>query len=151
MPTQHRPPAWSRPLERLRQFVAHTAPRWLALTWAVWSALTALAYVDAAPQQLEAPASILPLPLWAAWAIAALLLILGAVIPPQMPPRHHQIARWFRILGMSIVTALLVLWVEAFLGAGGRGWVSAKNYALMVCFGLATAFTMGREEGARVQ
>lgn len=133
--------------ERLHLFLSRTAPRWLALAWAVWSALTAAAYLDAAPRQLEVTATILPLPLWAAWTVAALILTLGAIIPPQMPPRHHQVARWFRIVGISIVTALLVLWVGAFFGEGERGWVSAKNYALMCVFGLVTAFTMGREGG----
>ncbi len=136
-------------MDRLRHALSHAAPRLQSLAWSVWAALTALAYLGATPDQLEVPARILPVPLWAAWAVASALLFFGAITPPAMPPRHHQVARWFRIIGISIVAGLLVLWTEAFLGAGARGWVSSKNYAIMVIFAIVTAFTMGREGAAR--
>lgn len=122
-------------------------PRAVALTWAVYAALTSMAYMDARPEQLEVPATILPVRLWAAWAAAGVLLTLGAVFPPTASPRLRRIARILRVVGLALIAGLLTMWTEAYMGYGDRGWVSGKNYlALLVAAGFS-AVIAGRDGG----
>lgn len=122
-------------------------PRAVALTWAIYAALTSMAYIGARPEQLEVPRTILPVSLWAAWATAGVLLVLGALAPPTASPRLRRIARILRVSGLALIAGLLTMWTEAYMGYGDRGWVSGKNYlALLVAAGFS-AVIAGRDGG----
>ena len=122
-------------------------PRLTALGWAIFAALTALAYNGVRPEQLEVPATILPGDLWVAWAFAAILLTLGGLVPPNASETQLSIARWLRIAGIAVVAALLAMWTDAFFNSGDRGWVSGKNYLALLVAAVASAVITGRERG----
>lgn len=134
-------------LHKLQRILYAWAPRLVALTWGTYAATTALAYLDASPGQLEIPANILPGGLWAAWALAAILLVLGAIIPPSRTNAELSVARWFRVAGMAIIAALLAMWTDSFFGASDRGWVSGKNYLMLLATCVAFTGIVGRERG----
>ena len=116
-----------------RSRVSRAAPRLLALLWAAYDGSRVLAYLDTSPPQLEAVAAILPL--WIPWALATVLLILGGLVPPQAGHCPQQAARLMRQYGMTITTALLLVWGAAFLISDfSRGWVSAVSYIMLAFF-----------------
>lgn len=130
--------------------IAALLPRIIALAWAMWVIPTSYAYVGGAPIQLMAVEGLLHVPIWAVWALAAVLLILGAAVPPKAPDCHQEVARWLRIIGMAIVAALLVLWGGAFFETGvERAWVTGKNYLFMGFLAGAMTFIVGRDTVTR--
>lgn len=132
-------------------FAATHLPRLIALAWAVWALPTALAYVDGAPPQLEPAATILFVPVWVVWALAAGLLALGSLVPPGAPERELEVARWMRVAGLAICAGMLIMWGAAFLGAApDRSWISGKNYLFMALCAAVSAYLSGRDR-ARVR
>lgn len=130
--------------------IAALLPRIIALVWAMWVIPTSYAYVGGAPIQLMAVEGLLHVPIWTVWALAAVLLILGAAVPPRAPDSHQEVARWLRIIGMAIVAALLVLWGGAFFETGvERAWVTGKNYIFMGLLAGAMTFLVGRDTAVR--
>lgn len=134
-------------LHQLAGKVVPWVPRLTALGWAIFAALTALAYYGVSPAQLEVPSSLLPGGLWVAWAFAAVLLMIGALVPPNASETQRGIARWFRIAGIAVIAALLAMWTDAFISSGDRGWVSGKNYLALLVAAVASAVITGRERG----
>ena len=137
------PNRWSR--EEVIGWVQRCLPRLLAAVWAVWSAATAIAYVDMVPKQLAAVDDVIPLPVWTVWAAAAALLALGVLVPSVASDRSQEIARWMRIIGMTIIAAELVIWSAAFFVEQPRGWVSGKNYLLLAVLALFSTWTIARD------
>jgi len=130
--------------------IAALLPRIIALVWAVWVIPTSYAYVGGAPIQLMAVEGLLHVPIWTVWAVAAVMLILGAAVPPKAPDCHQEVARWLRIIGMAIVGMLLVLWGGAFFEAdSARGWVTGKNYIFMGFLAACMTFIVGRDTATR--
>lgn len=125
-------------------------PRLLAAAWAVWSAATAVAYVDRVPPQLQAVDAVIPLPVWTVWAAASAALMLGVCTSPTAPDRLQEVARWLRVVGMVLITAELVIWSFAFFAEEPRGWVSGKNYLLLGGLALFSTWTIARDR-ARVR
>lgn len=124
--------------------MSRAAPRLLALLWAAYDGSRALAYLDTSPPQLEAVAAILPL--WIPWALATALLVLGALVPPQAGRRSQQAARLMRQHGMTITTALLLVWAVAFIISDfDRGWVSGGSYLMLACFSGWAGWVASRE------
>jgi len=142
-----------------RPWVSHAAPRALALLWAVYCASRIVAYEETTPPQLSAVAALLLVPLWAVWAVAAVLLALGGLVPPQAGNTSKRLARGMRQWGMTISLSLLAMWAAAFLITDvNRGWVSAGNYLMLALFAgwagwvasrdLADVRAVREEEGA---
>ena len=84
--------------------------------------------------------------MWALWAVASTALVLGVLVPSGAPSRAHDIARWLRITGMTIITAELVVWTAAFFVDEPRGWVSGKNYAMLMLMALFSTWTIARDK-----
>lgn len=118
----------------------------LALAWAAWAAATTVAYLDKVPPQLEAVDGAISAPVWLLWAVAAFLLVAGVLVPSGAPSRTHTLARWSRITGMTIITAELVVWTAAFFVDQPRGWVSGKNYAMLLVMALFCTWTIARDK-----
>lgn len=134
---------WSK--GRVSGWVQRYLPRFLAIIWAAWAAATAVAYIDMVPPQLEAVDGAINAPVWGFWGVAATALVLGAVVSSTAPKRAHDVARWSRIIGMGLITAELVIWTAAFLVDEPRGWVSAKNYAMLLVMSLFSTWTIARD------
>ena len=132
--------------DRVKRCVQRYLPRLLALAWAVWATATTIAYMDVVPPQLEAVDGAINAPVWLLWAVAAAALVLGVIVPSGAPPRAHTIARWSRITGMTIITAELVVWTAAFFVDQPRGWVSGKNYAMLLVMALFSTWTIARDK-----
>lgn len=127
-----------------RSRVSRAAPRLLALLWAAYDGSRALAYLDTSPPQLESVAAILPL--WIPWTLATALLILGSLVPPQAGRRSQRAARIMRQYGMTLTTALLLVWGAAFLISDfSRGWVTAASYLMLVGFSGWTGWVASRD------
>lgn len=123
---------------------SRAAPRAISLLWSAYTGSRALAYVDTSPPQLEAVAAILPL--WIPWAAATVLLVLGALVPPQLPPVHSTVARIMRQYGMTASMALLMVWGAAFLISDfSRGWVTAGSYVMLGVFAAWSGTVASRE------
>lgn len=131
---------------KITGWVQRWLPRLLALVWAAWAAVTAVAYIDMVPQQLAAVDGAISAPVWLLWAIAATLLVAGVLVPSCAPDAAHTIARWSRITGMTIITAELVVWTAAFFVDEPRGWVSGKNYAMLLGMALFCTWTIARDK-----
>lgn len=136
--------------EEVIGWVQRRLPRLLAAVWAVWSAATAVAYVDMVPKQLSAVDDVIPLPVWTVWAVSAVLLALGVLVPSRASDRSQEIARWLRVAGMVLIAAELVIWSAAFFVEQPRGWVSGKNYLLLAGLALFSTWTIARDR-ARVR
>lgn len=142
MPSHPRVVVWKRRFGRW-------LPRLLALVWAAWCVVTAVAYVHHVPEQLQAVDGAVKAPVWTVWAAAAALLVLGTLAPSTASPKAKDVSRWLRITGMSIAAAMLIMWTIAFCVAEPRGWVSGKNYALLALMALYTTWTIARDSAAR--
>ncbi|ALC05903.1 hypothetical protein CDES_07470 [Corynebacterium deserti GIMN1.010] len=124
--------------------LSRAAPRVLALLWAGYATTRIVAYIDSAPPQLAVIHSILPL--WVPWAVAAVLLTLGALVPPWGSDRQKRIAQHMRQWGSTVSSATIMAWAAAFLVADvSRGWVSAANYVMLGVFALVSGWIMSRE------
>lgn len=128
------------------------SPRVIAATWGTYAVLTALAYKSTSVAALTPVEAILPTGSPAlAWAVAAALLLAGAVLPPT--PRCARLGRVTRLSGITIVGALLFMWSASYaldaLTEQSRMWVSAKNYVMLACAAAASAYVMGRDHGRR--
>ncbi|WCZ37866.1 hypothetical protein [Corynebacterium jeddahense] len=142
------PNRWSR--AKVSGYVERYLPRLLAVAWAAWAAATAVAYVHLVPKQLEAVDGAIATPVWLLWAVAAVALLLGVLVPSRASDRATDWASWLRIIGMMIVTAELVIWSVAFFVDEPRGWVSGKNYAMLLVNALFSTWMIARER-ARVK
>lgn len=131
--------------------VMRRLPRILAVVWGIWCAATGVAYVHHVPQQLEAVDSAVGAPVWGIWATSATLLIVGSLAPGASPPQVQNISRWARIIGMTIACAMLILWSVAFFIDEPRGWVSAKNYALLGVMAMVTSWIIARDSTERIE
>lgn len=130
---------------RIGEYVQRYLPRFLATAWAVWAAATAVAYVDLVPKQLEAVDGAISAPVWLLWSVAAAALTLGVLVPSDAKAWAHDIARWLRITGMTIISAELVIWTAAFFVDEPRGWVSGKNYCMLALMALFSTWTIARD------
>ena len=131
---------------KITRGVQRWLPRLLSLAWAAWAAATSVAYVDMVPQQLEAVDGAINAPVWLLWAVSSALLVSGVLVPSCAPGTVHSIARWSRITGMTIITAELVVWTAAFFVDHPRGWVSGKNYAMLLVMALFCTWTIARDK-----
>lgn len=134
-------------LLRLANWLDDYYPRLLALVWAGWGAATAVSYLDTAPPQLDIAERLIPGPLWIMWVVSAVCLFIGALVPPHLGAKVARIGRFLRVVGISIVAMLLIVWSVSFLFDGGRGWVSAKNYATLFAMSCFTSYLLGRDRG----
>lgn len=117
--------------------------RGLVSIWAVWSFLTALAYIhDPSIGHLQPVVHLMPVGWWAwAWGAAAVLLVMGLV-----PWRG---AGWSRVAGLALVSGLSAAWATSFAlvwleGDTTRGWVSAKNYLFFMLMSSGSAWWISR-------
>lgn len=132
--------------QRCASLIQRYLPRLLALAWAAWAIATTIAYMGVVPPQLEAVDGAVNAPVWMLWAVASAALVLGVLVPSGAPSRAHTIARWSRITGMTIITAELVIWTAAFFVDQPRGWVSGKNYAMLLVMALFCTWTIARDK-----
>ena len=120
------------------------APRIIALGWAAWATSTAWAYIDGAPAQLQRIEDTFRVDVWVLWAISAVALFAGALIPAS-GERLQSITGWLRGGGLALSSALLGLWAMEFLATDAtRGWVSGKNYLLLAACALSHSWWIGR-------
>ena len=117
---------------RISGWVQRYLPRFLATAWAVFAAATAAAYIGVVPPQLEAVDGALSAPMWLLWSVAAAALLFGSLVPSGASDRARDVARWSRIIGMGIIAAELAIWTIAFFVDQPRGWVTGKNYAMLL-------------------
>lgn len=130
---------------RIIPCVRLAAPRIIALGWSIWAASTAWAYHDGAPVQLQRVEDALHIDVWVMWAVSAVLLAVGAVIPTRSQGRIQEVAGWVRGGGLALSAGLLGLWaVEFFATDVSRGWVSGKNYLLLAVCALSHSWWIGR-------
>ncbi|WP_051106238.1 MULTISPECIES: hypothetical protein [Corynebacterium] len=127
-------------------------PRFLAVAWAAFAAATAAAYIGVVPPQLEAVDGALSAPMWLLWAVAATALLFGSLVPSGAPERARDVARWSRIIGMGIIAAELSIWTIAFFVDQPRGWVTGKNYLMLLVSALFCTWTVAQTKarGKRV-
>lgn len=125
------------------------SPRWLSAGWATWAGITSLSYVGVQPTALDPAAALIPgMSLAVAWALVALALTVGAVLPPR-PGAVGRVGRAARAVGITALAAMLAAWAATYLfdtimGDGGRMWVSGKNYAALAVAAAASAAHIAR-------
>lgn len=118
--------------------------RLLAIGWAVWAASTAWAYADTTPEVLQNVEILLRTPIWAVWAAAAMLLLLGVMVPPSTRTWVQHTGTVLRGSGMALAAGLLFLWgAEFYTSDMERGWVSGKNYLWLGALALASSYLVG--------
>lgn len=132
-------------LLRLANWLDDYYPRLLALVWVGWGAATAVAYIDTTPEQLIMVDRVIPGPLWIMWVVAATCLFIGALVPPHLGTKAARVGRGLRVVGISIIAMLLIVWTLSFVDYGGRGWVSARNYAALFAMSCFTSYLLGRD------
>lgn len=93
-------------LHNVRAWLANYLAIPVCLLWAIWDALTALAYIEKSPPQLQRIENILHMPIWVVWAVVAGVLLVGALIPVK---RFREVAIWTRGTGMVLSVILLAL------------------------------------------
>lgn len=136
---------------RFKIRIAHALPRLKSLVWGIFALVTAWAYFDKVPTQLEPASEIISfVKLWHVWATAGVLLTLGALVPLRAGERSLRVARVMRVIGISIVCGLMVLWAGSFFQADQRGWVSGKNYLMFSILALLGSFTIGKDTAAGI-
>jgi len=119
-------------------------PRIIAGVWGLWSWSMVAAYVGGAPRQLAKLEASVPFQLWFLWLIAAVLLTVGTALPRK--GKYRRAARCARVYGLAMVTIMIMLWAAAFFTADmARGWVSAKNYLLILFFSVFTSYFIARD------
>lgn len=119
--------------------------RLISSAWAIWSWLTALAYVGREPSSLDPVAVWLPAGLPITWACIAILFTLGAVLPRR--GRLGRLARLSATIGTALLACMLAGFTFAYGFSGGRGWVSAKNYAALTAVAFVCARLFGKGHG----
>ena len=128
------------------------APRALSAVWAVFAAATSVGYYGRTVSALTPVESVLPAgsPMLA-WMAAAVLLAVGAIIPPSRC--WARAGRAFRITGIAIAGALLAMWAVSFgvdaIVDGSRMWVSAKNYVMLAMAAMGSGALMGRDRASQ--
>ena len=132
--------------ERTKALLRRWGPRIIALYWVKWATQTAVAYLDLVPKQLAWVDSFTPIPLWSWWAACAVLLFLGAIVPPCAGPKAQDIARYLRVAGVGLIALALCVWTIVFYAEQPRGWVSGKNYELIFLAAAASAWALGRNQ-----
>ena len=121
------------------------ALRLISGSWAIWAWATAFAYTEREPSGLDPVSVWLPVNLALAWGFIALLLTLGAILP-----RHGWVGKMARVCattGTALLAGMLAAFSVSYGFSGGRGWVSAKNYAALLAAALACALLFGRGHG----
>lgn len=136
-------------IAQCKELIQRRLPRLLAVAWTVWTVATAAAYIDRVPPQLAIVDAATAAPIWTIWATAAVVLTLGVIVPSRAPESAQDVARWLRISGMMIICATLIIWTIVFALEQPRGWVTAKNYALIALFAAYTSWTIARDEASR--
>lgn len=123
------------------------SPRVIATAWAFFAAATSLGYYGKSVSALTPVESVLPSGSPAfAWAVAAALLVVGAVAP--VTDRWAAVGRVSRTIGIAVAGALLAMWAISFaidaVRDGSRMWISAKNYSMLASTAMASGAVMGR-------
>lgn len=131
--------------EHISGGVQRYLPRFLATAWAAFAAATAVAYIGIVPPQLKAVDGAISFPMWLLWAVAAAALLFGSLVPSGASDRARDVARWSRIIGMGIIAGELVIWTIAFFIDQPRGWVTGKNYAMLMINSLTAAWMVARD------
>ena len=83
--------------------------------------------------------------MWLLWAVAAAALLFGSLVPSGASDRARDVARWARIIGMGIIAGELVIWAIVFFIDQPRGWVTGKNYAMLMINSLTAAWMVARD------
>ena len=148
-------------LDRFFTPIHRHLPRIIAGVWCLWSWSMVAAYVGGAPRQLAKLEASVPFQLWFLWLIAAVLLTVGTALPRKgkyrraaLPRKgkYRRAARCARVCGLAMVTILIMLWAAAFFTADmARGWVSAKNYLLILFFSVFTSYFIARDRPSPTQ
>lgn len=126
--------------------VSRFTPRIIALAWAGFALWTLVLYIPPPPPQVAPLSLVSPVGLWVWWAIPAVLLMLGGLVPPRAPEKHRKVARMMRVTGLIMVAALLSLWASFYLGREGIYTPHlAKNYITLAVGALACMWFIGRE------
>lgn len=115
------------------------------MVWAAWAIATAVAYMKRVPPQLVGVDDAINVKLWVLWLIAAFLLIAGVLAPINVSVEIWEAARIVRVIGISLIVALLITWTVTFSLEGDRGWVSGKNYAMLTAMCVYSAWTIARD------
>lgn len=130
------------------------SPRWLSAGWATWAGITSLSYVGVQPSALGPAVTLLPgMSLAVAWALVALALTVGAVLPPK-PGAVGRVGRVARAVGITVLAGMLAAWAATYafdtiMGEGGRMWVSGKNYAALAVAAAASAAYIARNRAPK--
>ena len=124
------------------------SPRWLSAGWATWAWITSLSYAGVEPAALNPAAALIPgVSLAVAWALVALILTVGAVLPPR-PGAVGRVGRAARAVGITVLAGMLAAWAATYaidsIVDGGRLWVSAKNYFALAVAAAASAAHIAR-------
>ena len=124
------------------------SPRWLSAGWATWAWITSLSYIGVEPAALNPAAALIPgVSLAVAWALVALILTVGAVLPPR-PGAVGRVGRAARAVGITVLAGMLAAWAATYaidsIVDGGRLWVSAKNYFALAVAAAASAAHIAR-------
>lgn len=133
------------PESRWKQRISTYLPRALSLVWAVWAVATAVAYMKRVPPQLVGVDDAINVKVWVLWLVAAFLLIAGVLAPINVSVEIWEAARIVRVIGISLIVALLITWTVTFSLEGDRGWVSGKNYAMLTAMCVYSAWTIARD------
>ena len=133
------------PEPRWKQRISTYLPRALSMVWAAWAIATAVAYMKRVPPQLVGVDDAINVKLWVLWLIAAFLLIAGVLAPINVSVEIWEAARIVRVIGISLIVALLITWTVTFSLEGDRGWVSGKNYAMLTAMCVYSAWTIARD------
>ena len=133
------------PESRWKLRISTYLPRALSLAWAVWAVATAVAYMKRVPPQLIGVDDAINVKVWVLWLIAAFLLIAGVLAPTNVSVEIWEAARIVRVIGISLIVALLITWTVTFSLEGDRGWVSGKNYAMLTAMCVYSAWTIARD------
>lgn len=142
------------PVHRLAMYRPRVSPRWLSAGWATWAGITSLSYVGVQPAALNPAAALIPgMSLAVAWALVALFLTIGAVLPPR-PGVVGRVGRAARAVGIIVLAGMLAAWAatygfDAITGEGGSMWVSGKNYAALAVAAAASAAHIARNRAPK--
>ena len=135
----------------LAPYRPRVSPRWLSLGWSIWAMTACLSYLGTEPSALDPVSNLIPgMSLALMWALVALVLFVGAVLPPRAGA-VGRISLYARLVGVVVLAALLAAWgatylVDSAMQGGGRMWVSGKNYAALAIAATASAAHIARHK-----